>query len=67
MEVPESPMVFTKWPSSFAGPVGDIVLEAEVSRFPHCFSLAQACFRSGSGAVVLRLLLATPDAGSEIA
>lgn len=29
MEVPESPMVFTKWPSSFTGPVGEIVLAGE--------------------------------------
>jgi 2-keto-4-pentenoate hydratase/2-oxohepta-3-ene-1,7-dioic acid hydratase in catechol pathway len=29
VEVPESPMVFTKWPSSFTGPVGDIVLAGE--------------------------------------
>lgn len=27
--VPESPMVFTKWPSSFTGPVADIVLAGE--------------------------------------
>jgi 2,4-diketo-3-deoxy-L-fuconate hydrolase len=29
IEPPESPMVFTKWPSSFTGPVGDIVLAGD--------------------------------------
>ena len=28
MEVPEAPMVFTKWPSSLTGPAGDILLPA---------------------------------------
>jgi 2,4-diketo-3-deoxy-L-fuconate hydrolase len=29
VDAPEFPMVFTKWPSSFTGPVGDIVLSGD--------------------------------------